>query len=84
MSIFDLIRDADGSRAIDQDALYIRSPDGTAWNHKLSLYNGSVIMTYAPMSIQRYRDMPICAYEHKTVALYDCMREAAYDENVMP
>lgn len=73
-----------GEPGIIRAAYMISGAYGSAPIDKASLYNGSVIMTYAPMRIQQYRDMPICAYEHRMVALYDCMREAAYDEIVMP
>ena len=62
MNVPDLIRDADGSCAIDQNALSIRGADGRAWNYKLSLYNGSVMMAYAHMLPDAYNDIVICQY----------------------
>lgn len=56
------IRDADGSCAIDQNAPSIRGADGRAWNYKLSLYNGSVMMAYAHMLPDAYNDIVICQY----------------------
>ena len=67
----------------------IRDADGIAWNHKVSLYNGSVMMLivrlyyYAPWSIQRYHDMRLCRYAHMSIKRqrYDVM--LAYNEKMV-
>ncbi len=62
MSMPHLTIGTDGSCAIDQNALSIRGADGRAWNYKLSLYNGSVMMAYAHMLPDAYNDIVICRY----------------------